>query len=113
MFPLFLFVVGVSVAVAILPRLQLGVAGGRLARAAMWRALRIIGLGVAINLLAWWMPQAHLRFAGVLQHIGVCFRIVALFTIYSKPRTQWLAIGLLLMGYAALPWAEGSLQPVA
>lgn len=111
-FPFFLFVVGVSVALALLPRLHQGVASGVLARAAMWRALRIIGLGVAINVLAWWwMPQAHLRFPGVLQRIGVCFAVVALFAIYTKPRTQWFAIGLLLIGYAVLLWAGGSLQP--
>ena len=51
-FPFFLFVVGVSVALAILPRLEQGAAPAALTRAAMWRALRILALGVAINVLA-------------------------------------------------------------
>jgi len=111
-FPLFLFVVGVSVALGMLPRLEQGAAPALLMRTALWRALRIIALGVAINLLAWFlMPGAHLRFPGVLQRIGVCYAGVALFAIYTKPRTQWAAIALLLIGYATLLWWGGSLAP--
>jgi predicted acyltransferase len=111
-FPFFLFVVGVSVALAILPRLERGAEPASLTRAALWRALRIFVLGVAINLLAaWLMPQAHLRFAGVLQRIGICFAAVAPFAIYTRPHTQWLAIVLLLVGYWGLLLLGGSLEP--
>jgi predicted acyltransferase len=111
-FPFFLFVVGVSVALAILPRLEQGAAPAALTRTALWRALRILALGVAINALAaWLMPGAHLRFPGVLQRIGVCFAGVALFAIHTKPRTQWIAIALLLLGYWGLLWLGGSLEP--
>lgn len=111
-FPFFLFVLGVSVALAILPRLERGVATAGLGRVALWRALRILGLGLAINLLAWWlMPGAHLRFPGVLQRIGVCFAGVALFALYTRPRTQWTAIVALLIGYWGLLWLGGSLDP--
>lgn len=111
-FPVFLFVVGVSVALGMLPRLEQDAAPRPLIHGALWRALRIFALGVAINLLAWLlMPGAHLRFPGVLQRIGVCFAGVALFAIYTKPRTQWASIALLLIGYAALLWWGGSLAP--
>ena len=111
-FPTFLFVVGVSVALGLLSRLDQGAPHGPLMRAALRRALRIVVLGVAINALAWLlMPGAHLRFPGVLQRIGVCFAGVALFAIYTKPRTQWAAIALLLVGYATLLWWGGSLAP--
>jgi len=111
-FPTFLFVVGVSVALGLLPRLDQGAPHGPLMRAALWRALRIVALGVAINGLAWLlMPGAHLRFPGVLQRIGVCFAAVALLAIYTRPRTQWAAIALLLVGYATLLWWGGSLAP--
>lgn len=111
-FPFFLFVVGVSVALAILPRLEQGAAPAALTRAAMWRALRILALGVAINVLAaWLLPQAHLRFPGVLQRIALCFAGVALFAVYTKPRTQWLAIAALLLGYWGLLLLGGSLEP--
>jgi predicted acyltransferase len=110
-FPFFLFVVGVSVALAILPRLEQGAVPEVLTRAALWRALRILALGVAINVLAaLLMPGVHLRFPGVLQRIGVCFAAAALFAIHTKPCTQWLAIAVLLLGYWGLLLAGGSLE---
>ena len=111
-FPFFLFVVGVSCALALLPRQEQGVPSGTLMRAAAWRALRIIGLGLLINLLAaWWLPSAHMRIPGVLQRIGLCFAATAAFALYTRPRTQWLAIGGLLLGYWALLLAGGTLAP--
>jgi predicted acyltransferase len=111
-FPFFLFVVGVSIALAIGPRVEKGADKGILMRAALKRALRIVVLGVAINVLAWLiMPGAHLRFPGVLQRIGICFAGAALFAIYTKPRTQWITIVAILLGYGGLLWLGGSLAP--
>ncbi|GAA0247005.1 acyltransferase family protein [Rhodanobacter caeni] len=111
-FPFFLFVVGVSTALALLPRLEQGVVPGALVKAALWRALRILALGVAINLLAaWLLPYAHLRFPGVLQRIGICFAAMALFAVYTRSRTQWITIGGILLGYWGLLLAGGSLEP--
>lgn len=111
-FPLFLFVVGVSVALAILPRLEQGVATVGLTRAALWRAARIVLLGLAINMLAArLLPGRDMRIPGVLQRIGVCFAAVALFAIYTRPRTQWSAIVLLLLGYWGLLELGDSLAP--
>jgi predicted acyltransferase len=111
-FPFFLFVVGVSVALAILPRLERGASPAELSRAAMWRAARIVLLGLAINLLAaWLLPDRDMRIPGVLQRIALCFAGVALFAVYTKPRTQWLAIAALLLGYWGLLLLGGSLQP--
>lgn len=113
-FPFFLFVVGVSVALGILPRREQGVDQTVLTRAALWRAWRILAVGVAINLLAaWLLPQAHLRLPGVLQRIGVCFAGVAVFAIYTGARTQWVAILSLLLGYWGLLLLGGTLEPWA
>jgi predicted acyltransferase len=110
-FPFFLFVVGVSVALSILPRQEQGVPSGSLMRTALWRALRILGLGVLINVLAWWwMPGVHLRFPGVLQRIGVCFAAVSFLALYTKARFQWSAIAVILLGYWGLLLAGGSLD---
>jgi predicted acyltransferase len=110
-FPFFLFVVGVSVALSMLPRQEQGMASSVLMRGALWRALRILGLGVLINVLAWWwMPGVHLRFPGVLQRIGVCFAVVSVFALYTKPRFQWGAIVVILLGYGGLLRLGGSLD---
>lgn len=111
-FPFFLFVVGVSVALAILPRLEQGVAPSSLSRAVCWRALRILGLGLAINLLAaWLLPDRNMRLPGVLQRIAICYAVVALLAIYTRSRMQWSVIVLLLLGYSGLLWLGGSLAP--
>ena len=111
-FPFFLFIVGVSSALAIEPRVAAGADRGALWRTALWRALRIVALGVAINVLAWLiMPGVHLRFPGVLQRIGLCFAATATFTLYTRERTQWLAIVVILFGYWGLLLAGGTLEP--
>ncbi|SFS16646.1 Predicted acyltransferase [Dyella sp. OK004] len=111
-FPFFLFVVGVSVALAIGPRLEQGADRASLMRAAWVRALRIVVLGLLINVLAWLiMPGAHLRLPGVLQRIGVCFAAVAAFEIYTSPRTQWASLVAILLGYWGLLVLGGSLEP--
>jgi predicted acyltransferase len=110
-FPFFLFVMGVSVALAIVPRLEQGVAPAVLRHAALWRALRILALGVAINALAaWWLPGREMRWPGVLQRIGVCFAVVALFSIHAPRRSGWIAIAALLAGYAWVLRAGGTLD---
>ncbi len=111
-FPFFLFVVGVSISLAVEPRLERGADRIELLQSAIWRALRIIALGVLINLVAWWvMPGAHLRFPGVLQRIGVCFGITAALAIHTTPRAQMIVLVVALLGYALLLQLGGSLAP--
>ncbi len=110
-FPFFLFVMGVSAALAILPRLEHGSPPvAALRRAALWRGFRIVALGVAINALAaWWMPGREMRWPGVLQRIGVCFVVVAMFAIYTPRRVWWSALIALLLGYTLILVAGGTL----
>ncbi|HET6431565.1 acyltransferase family protein [Dyella sp.] len=111
-FPFFLFVVGVSIALALGPKRERGAARAPLWRGAMVRALRILVLGLAINLLAaWLMPGAHLRLPGVLQRIALCFALAATCALYLRPRSQLALIVASLVGYAwllhrggMLPW---------
>jgi predicted acyltransferase len=108
-FPFFLFIVGVSTALAFQPKLEQGVARAKLIRGAMVRALRIVLLGLALHLLDVLLtPGEVLRIPGVLQRIGLCFAGVSLFAVYAKPRTWWIAIVVLLLGYWGLLLAGGT-----
>ena len=109
-FPMFLFVMGASIALAIVPRLEQGGATARLRNAALWRALRIIVLGLLINALAaWLMPGRDMRWAGVLQRVGVCFAVVAMLAIYTPRRAWWAMLVGVLVGYALILWSGGTL----
>ncbi|MBB3227816.1 putative acyltransferase [Luteibacter sp. Sphag1AF] len=111
-FPLFLFIVGVSITLAIVPKMEAGAPAAPVQRAALWRAVRIVALGFLLNLLAWLVvPDAHLRLPGVLQRIGLCFAAAALLAIHAPPRMQWTLMAVLLVGYALLLQAGGSLEP--
>ena len=111
-FPFFLFIVGVSVALSVRVRSERGEPTAMATRAVLWRALRIVLIGLAINALAaWLMPDRVMRWPGVLQRIGVCYGVVGLMAIHTRPRTWWLLAAVLLVGYAALLLAGGTLEP--
>lgn len=111
-FPMFLFIVGVSIALALMPRRENGVAAASLLQPALWRALRILGLGLFLHLIAMWVTDRDaLRLPGVLQRIGLCFGAAALMALYLSVRAQWIAFAALLLGYAALLAYGGSYAP--
>ena len=108
-FPFFLFVVGVSIALGIVPRVQMGADLGKLHRGIVVRALKIVAIGMLLHVLAmWWLDRPDFRIWGVLQRIGVCFLFAALLAIHLKARMQWLLIAAILLGYwALLAWGGG------
>jgi len=92
-FPFFLFIVGVSITLA-----GVGSHGKVLVR-----ALRMVALGLALHALAHWiLATPSFRPFGVLQRIGICYAAAGLLAIDTKPRTQWIVIGALLLGFWAL-----------
>jgi len=106
-FPFFLFVVGVSVALSLGRRVE----EGRAAREVLPRVLRrtvvLFGLGMLLN----GFPSFDLetiRVPGVLQRIALCYLATALLFLYASRRT-WTAVGVvLLLGY----WPLLALTPV-
>ncbi|MEL4180238.1 acyltransferase family protein [Roseateles sp. PN1] len=110
-FPFFLFIVGVSIALAFGSRIEAHAPPAPMAKTILVRALRIIGLGLVLHLLAWWlMDKPEFRIMGVLQRIGLCFALVGCAAVYLRERTQWLLLGGLLLGYTALLLGAGSLD---
>jgi predicted acyltransferase len=102
-FPFVLFIVGVSIALGVVPRLAAGADPHALTRTVVWRALRIVTLGLVLHALAHWiMSTPSFRPFGVLQRIGICFGAAALLAIHTKPRTQWIVFWGILLSYWAL-----------
>lgn len=112
-FPFFLLIVGVSLSLALGPKLDAGTASRELAGAVLWRALRIVALGLALHAIAWWLiADRGMRIPGVLQRIGLCFGAAGLLMLWLRDaRAQWLALAALLAGHAALLMGGGSLEP--
>jgi len=110
-FPVFLFIVGVSVSLAVVPRIEGGAERAPLRNAALWRAARIIGLGILLNVVAWLaIPEAHLRLPGVLQRIGLCFAASALLAVYARSWMRDALLVALLAAYGAL-LSAGGMEP--
>ena len=102
-FPTFLFLVGVSVALS-MGHLEedAGVRRGVLGKAWL-RAARLVLLGLALHALAMWAYDTpHFRVWGVLQRIGLCFGVAASAMLYLRARGQWVAIAAIMIGYTAL-----------
>lgn len=111
-FPLFLFVVGVSVSLGLTPRANAGMQAATLRRAVLLRAVRIVALGLALHALAYWLLQRDgFRPWGVLQRIGICYGVTGLLALHATARTQWAVIAALLLGYWALLASYGGLEP--
>ncbi|MEP6906997.1 MAG: heparan-alpha-glucosaminide N-acetyltransferase domain-containing protein [Pseudoxanthomonas sp.] len=111
-FPFFLFIVGVSITLGIVPRVEAGGDLSALRRGVLVRAVRIIALGLLLHLLAYvLLDRPSFRPWGVLQRIGLCFAFGGLLATATRERTQWAIIALLLSGYAVLLAAGGSYAP--
>lgn len=111
-FPLFLFIAGVSMAFSLVPRAHDPAARPALRRGLLQRALRILVAGALLHLLAWWLFELPAyRLWGVLQRIAVCVAVVGLLAINTRARTQWGVMGVLLSGYGLMLLSGASLDP--
>ena len=101
-FPFFLFIVGVSLSLAMGARIEAG-DGASLRVTVVKRGLRIVALGLVLHALAWWlMDKPALRIPGVLQRIGLCFALAGLIAIQWRAAGQRVWLAALLVGYGAL-----------
>lgn len=95
-FPFFLFIVGVSIALALGKRLELGGSNRDVYLKIIKRTLIIFAIGLFLNGFPYF-GLAELRIPGVLQRIAVCYFFAAIIFLNTKVRTQILVlIGLLL-----------------
>ncbi|MEK8047566.1 acyltransferase family protein [Ideonella margarita] len=115
-FPLFLFIVGVSLAMATGPLRDTHASARAPLRPWLARAARLVVLGLVLHLVAHLaLGTAHFRPMGVLQRIGLCFGVAAV-CLLRWPLTspaRWLAPLLAVLAvWGTLLLTGGTLAPL-
>ena len=116
-FPFFLFIVGISIALSFSKRIEEGRTRGRLHAKIFQRSAAIFALGLFLHLF----PRfrfATMRIPGVLQRIAVCFLVGALIYLHTRPKSRAaLSVAILagswaLMTFVPVPgYGAGVLDP--
>ena len=106
-FPLFVFVMGVSIPLAFTKRLARGESRATLYGHLVRRAIILFALGVFFN-GGLTKPWPDVRIAGVLQRIALCYLFGGIIYLNFKPRGQALGLAFCLVLY----WALMALVPV-
>ena len=107
-FPLFLFMSGVSAPFSIGSRLEKGVDKSGIARKIITRGLILVLLGIIYNNGLFTKPIQDMRFPSVLARIGLAGMFAQLIYVYFSQRAQYIWFVLILLGY----WAMMKLIPV-
>src|ERR1700722_116528 len=107
-FPFFLFIVGVAIALSFSSRLKRGESRPDLLRHAVWRGLALFALGMFLNGFPNQYHLASWRVYGVLQRIAICYVISAILALWANWRGWILTIVGCLVGY----WILMRLIPV-
>ncbi len=114
-FPFFLFIMGVSVPLALGSRIQAGADRQKIMLKIFKRTLIIFAVGLFLYGFPYF-DLAHQRIPGVLQRIALVYFFCSLIFVYTQSwRTQlWIAAGLLvlywiLMTVVPVPWADGTI----
>lgn len=104
--PFFLFIVGVSIAIAYTKRLEKGLPKGDMYKKIIVRSFKIFAVGIFLNLL----PDfnfAEIRWTGTLPRIAIVFFVCALMFLNTKWKTQAWIGGVILVVY----WLAMTLIP--
>ena len=105
-FPLFLFIAGVSFPFSLAAQRAKGLSEGRIHWNILRRALILIALGVVYNGF-FKLDFENMRIASVLGRIGTAWALAALLYIHCGVRTRGIVAVIILLGY----WALSALVP--
>ena len=103
-FPFFLFIVGVSIALAFSAKLETHTSGKALHRRIIRRSLLLFGLGLFLSGFPFYDLDS-IRIPGVLQRIAICYLVASLVFIHASTKVQALwALALMLVYWACMEW---------
>jgi predicted acyltransferase len=103
--PAFMFMVGVALPFSIASRVAKGQTFGWMFTHSVFRAVVLVALGIFLRSQG--RPQTYFTFEDVLTQIGLGYVFLFLLA-WTRPRVQWAAAGLILVGY----WAAFALFPL-
>ncbi|QEM09359.1 acyltransferase family protein [Mucilaginibacter rubeus] len=98
-FPLFLFMAGVSTPFSVGRELEKGKTRRQLLLRVIKRAFILVLLGLVVNNGIKIMPIAEIRFPSVLGRIGIAYMFANIIYLYSKERWQMLWFCFFIIGY--------------
>ena len=106
-FPLFVFTVGVAVALSLSKRIQRGEKRRTMLLKVIVRTAVLFGLGLVLNRL-WYGDSSGLRVTGVLQRIALCYFFTSIIFMVGEFRGLMVSAAVLLLSY----WVMMKLVPV-
>ena len=109
-FPAFLFICGVSMALSIARRAADGASRGELAMGLVRRGAIIFAIGLALNFIPSF-DLATVRIPGVLQRIGLCIALAAPLVVFLGSRGIAFSILGLFVVYSVVMLTWGELEP--
>lgn len=98
-FPLFLFMAGVSTPFSVGRELEKGKSKKQLVVRVIKRALILVLLGLVVNNGLNIMPISEIRFASVLGRIGIAYMFANIIYLYSSERMQMVWFWVFIIGY--------------
>lgn len=98
-FPLFLFLAGVSTPFSLGSRLEKGVNPNQLIRKVIQRGIILVLLGILYNNGLFKTEWANMRYPSVLGRIGLAGMFAQIIYLYSSRKSQYIWFGGLLIGY--------------
>ena len=98
-FPLFLFLAGVSTPYSVGRELEKGKSRPQLMRRVIKRGLILVLLGIIYNNGLQLRPISDIRFSSVLGRIGIAYMLANIIYLYAKEKAQIIWFAGLLIGY--------------
>lgn len=101
-FPLFLFISGVTFPFSLSSQQKKGMTRGQMSLRCIRRGFILVALGLVYNGILSCTDFASFRYASVLGRIGLAWMIASLFNLWFNRKVCWAIIPAFLLGYWAL-----------